>query len=65
MWLWKLYMYIEFHDGPYWMCDLLEWIAPHILCIVQHEPVDDQCGLPAHRFCIRCRIATPFEALSR
>lgn len=41
----------------YWLVDK---IAPLVLCLyIFHEPVDDHCGKPEHRYCWKCYTSTP------
>jgi hypothetical protein len=45
------------------------WVAQKMMDLSQHVPhrceiVDDQCGMPAHRFCIWCNRPAPNEELS-
>lgn len=58
MWYWRIY---EQYDWPDWFIDFMGRLAPHLLCIFGHDIVDDQCGLPEHRYCWKCQSPAPFE----
>jgi hypothetical protein len=52
--------------------DLLDWVITHIeepvrhlICEAKgHTVIDDQCGIPAHRYCAICTERTPNAELT-
>jgi len=62
---WFVYWYWRQYEEYNWICEeqilgILDWLAPYILCTFSgHEPIDDQCGKPEHRYCWKCHILTP------
>ena len=43
----------------------LEWLFPYVMCLGYfHEPVDDHCMMPEHRYCWKCGIPTPYAKIS-
>lgn len=44
---------------PEWLISAVAWCLCRAL---GHEPIADQCGLPAHDFCVWCMKLMPFAA---
>jgi hypothetical protein len=50
-------------DWPEWIFETFEAAKATLFCRDGHTPIDDQCGLPEHRFCFFCGMLTPHAAL--
>lgn len=58
---WYLYRQEECLDYKWeWPYEFMCWASRFFLCLfIFHEPMDDQCGKPEHRFCFKCGRETP------
>lgn len=64
---WLFWRYDEFTDRlceKDWAPDWMFGLPQRIFCAVlrQHQPIDDQCGLPDHDFCAWCHTPMPGKA---
>ncbi len=62
------YRYLEAVDLPkrventVWVAYEASFAFVHrmVCAFTGHEVIDDTCGMPAHRFCIRCSTSFPY-----
>ena len=55
----------EYEWLPDWVVDLIERIvSSKWLCkLSRHEPIDDHCMRPEHRYCVYCRTMLPYAEI--
>lgn len=56
------------YDGWRWrvldgITQIAEWLVHHLPC--EHKAIDDQCGIPEHRFCTWCFEPMPNAEVKR
>lgn len=50
----------RFEDWAYGPDYAIEWIVGKLCPLLRaHSPVNDQCGIPGHRYCANCNVSTP------